>query len=86
MKSEKFCQSCGMPMAKDSQGGASLEDGSRSPTYCSLCMTDGVFHYTGTDVKAYQKMVVTELVKQGWWRPLAWLMSRQIPKLSRWRR
>lgn len=80
-----YCQSCGMPMAKDPQGGASLADGSLSSEYCSYCMADGAFFYTGSDVKDYQQMVVNQMVKQGWWRPIAWLFTRQIPKLKRWR-
>lgn len=80
-----FCQSCGMPMDKDSQGGATLKDGTKSDVYCSLCMADGVFFYQGDDVKDYQKMVVSNMVKNGWWRPIAWLATRQIPKLDRWR-
>ncbi|MGC6530725.1 MAG: zinc ribbon domain-containing protein [Candidatus Puniceispirillaceae bacterium] len=81
---QALCQSCGMPMKKDPKGGASLADGSLSDIYCSLCMTDGEFHYQGQDVKEYQRLVVNEMTKNGWWRPLAWLATRPIPKLQRW--
>ena len=81
----KFCQSCAMPMSKDKQGGASLKDGSKSLIYCSLCMEDGEFFYQGDDVKAYQRYVVDNMVKEGWWRPIAWLDTRPIPKMSRWK-
>lgn len=79
------CQSCAMPMHKDPQGGARLKDGTRSGDYCSLCMTDGEFHYTGTDVKEYQKMVVDQMTENGWWRPIAWLATRNIPSMGRWK-
>ena len=78
------CQSCAMPMNKDPQGGATLNDGTRSTDYCSLCMSDGEFHFTGSDVKAFQKMVVAKMSESGWWRPIAWLATRSIPKLNRW--
>lgn len=82
---EKFCQSCGMPMAKDSAGGATLKSGGTSKSICSLCMSDGEYHFVGKDVKAFQKMVVNEMVKKGWLRPVAWLLTRQIPSLKRWK-
>lgn len=31
----KNCQSCGMPLKKDADGGRSNADGTRSRTYCS---------------------------------------------------
>lgn len=81
----KQCESCGMPLHKDPEGGARLADGARSDAYCSLCMKDGEFYYQGTDVRDFQKFVIGEMVKKGWWRPMAWLMTRQIPRLKRWR-
>ena len=80
----KYCQSCAMPMHKDKQGGATLKDGSKSLIYCSLCMKDGEFFYQGDDVKAYQAYVVDNMVREGWWRPIVWLATRPIPKMSRW--
>ena len=65
-------------------GGGTEKDGSRSDTYCSLCYGDGEFHYKGTDVREYQKWVVDMMVKDGWWRPMAWAFTRRIPKLKRW--
>ena len=82
----RYCQSCGMPMARDPEGGASLADGTKSGLYCSLCMSDGVFHYTGTDVREFQRIVIAKMVENGW-RPFwAWLLTRQIPRLKRWRK
>ena len=81
----KYCQSCAMPMRKDKQGGATLKDGSKSLIYCSLCMKDGEFFYQGGDVKAYQRYVVDNMVSEGWWRPIAWLATRPIPKMGRWK-
>lgn len=79
------CQSCAMPLSRDPKGGGTEADGSISLEYCSLCYGDGAFYYTGTDVQAYQAMVVDKMTEHGWWRPLAWLFTREIPKLRRWR-
>jgi len=76
---EKFCQSCGMPLSKDPEGGARLKDGMRSVMYCSYCMVDGEFTYQGNDVQEFQKTVVDIMVQNGWWRPMAWLFTCQIP-------
>lgn len=79
------CQSCAMPMSKDPQGGGRNKDGTLSAEYCSLCYDDGEFYFKGTDVKEYQKMVMTALQEKGWWKPVAWLATREIPKLDRWK-
>ena len=80
------CQSCDMPLSKDPEGGGTEKDGTKSSTYCSLCYGKGEFYYQGDDVREYQKMVVNEMTKNGWWRPLAWLFTRRIPKLERWQK
>lgn len=80
------CQSCGMPMNKDPEGGGTEADGSRSALYCSMCYDKGAFIWDGDDVKAYQAYVVDAMVKDGWWRPLAWLLTRDVPKLGRWQK
>jgi hypothetical protein len=78
------CQSCDMPMTKDPQGGGTNKDGSLSDEYCSLCYGNGAFYYKGDDVHDFQKMVVDEMTKNGWLRPVAWFFTRRIPKLKPW--
>lgn len=80
------CESCGMPFSRDPAGGGTEADGRRLMLYCSFCYDDGEFHHKGTDVRAYQAMVVENMVKNGWWRPIAWLVTREIPRLQRWRK
>lgn len=82
----KICQSCGMPLSKDPQGGGSEADGGKSTVYCSLCYGEGKLYYEGEDVREFQKMVVDKMVENGWWRSLAWLFTRSIPSLSRWKK
>lgn len=79
-----ICQSCAMPLKYDPEDGGSEADGSRSTIYCSRCYGNGAFHFAGDDVRAFQAMVVDKMVENGWWRPLAYLMTRRIPKLERW--
>jgi hypothetical protein len=81
----KKCQSCAMPMSKDPKGGGSNKDGTISDEYCSLCYGDGAFYYQGGDSKAFQRFVYEKLQEHGWWRPVAWLATREIPRLKRWK-
>jgi hypothetical protein len=37
----KNCQSCGMPMSRDPNGGGTNADGSTSLKYCSHCYAGG---------------------------------------------
>lgn len=78
------CQSCGMPLTHDPLGGGNEADGTRSTTYCSYCYQDGQFVGDFTDAKQMQDFCFEKLREQGTLRPIAWLMTRQIPKLSRW--
>ena len=83
----KFCQSCGMPKNKDPGGGGTEADGSKSDKYCSFCYQDGAFQFAdevGTAAKM-QAMCIKMMKKQGMNGALAWLMTRGIPKLERWR-
>lgn len=80
----KFCQSCGMPLKKDPQGGGSEADGSKSTTYCSLCYQDGAFHLPDISAREMQDFCVVQMKKQGMNGVLAWLLTRNIPRLDRW--
>ena len=81
-----ICQSCGMPMTQDPEGGGTNADGTRSKEWCSYCYRDGAF--LGADLTApeMQKIAIDALKAQGFPRPLGWLMTRNIPKLKRWAR
>lgn len=79
-----MCQSCSMPMSKDPTGGGKNIDGSISTKYCGHCFQDGEFVAQNIGVKEFQACCVKIMSEQGWPRPLAWLMTRGIPKLERW--
>ena len=80
-----FCQSCGMPMKKDPEGGGTEQDGRRSAEYCSYCYQDGAF--TSPEIDSPEKMqafCIGKLREMGTPGFLAWLYTRSIPRLRRW--
>ncbi len=81
-----MCQSCGMPLKKDPQNGGTNLDGTKSTEYCSYCYKNGNFVDNETDVKKYQSKVLDIMASQGFWKPMAWLMTRGIPNLKRWKK
>lgn len=83
----KYCQSCGYPMKKDKQGGGTNQDGSINPLYCSMCYADGNFlSPPEVDTAAkFQQYCIEQMKKDGINGALAWLVTRGIPKLQRWR-
>ena len=83
--SNKFCQSCGMPMKKDPEGGGTETDGSRSAEYCSYCYRDGAFTAPEIDSAAkMQAFCMGKLKEMGTPSFMAWLYTRSIPRLRRW--
>ena len=78
------CQSCGMPMSKDKNGGGTEADGSRSTTYCSLCYDQGAFRLPDMSATEFQAFCVEKLREQGMPKIMAWVFTRGIPKLDRW--
>ena len=86
MKKYKFCQSCGMPMSKDPQKGGTEKDGSKNLKYCSYCYQDG--NYTSPEIDTPKKMqafCIEKMKEQGMPRFIAWIFTRGIPKLERWK-
>ncbi len=81
----KMCQSCGMPLNKDEQGGGSEADGAKSETYCSFCYADGAFLQQEITALQMQDFCVTALQDKGMPKIMAWLFTRGIPKLGRWK-
>lgn len=80
----KMCQSCGMPMSKDTQGGGSNADGTKSEIYCSYCYENGAFIFEG-NVKDFQNFCKEKMIEGGHSKPMAWLFTRGMKRLSRWK-
>lgn len=83
---KNFCQSCSFPMKKDKQGGGTNKDGSINKTYCSMCYKEGRFISPEIKTaKEMQKFCVEQMKKEGMNGFVAWLATRSIPKLERWK-
>lgn len=81
----KNCQSCGMPMKRDAQGGGTKADGSKSTMYCSHCYLNGKFTQPDLTVDEMKARVKGKLKEFGIPGILAGVFTRNIPKLVRWR-
>jgi hypothetical protein len=81
----KFCQSCGMPMRKDSAGGGSEKDGSKSAKYCSHCYKDGAFTQPDMTASEMQALVTGKLKELRYPGFIAGFFASGIPRLERWR-
>ena len=79
------CQSCGMPLDKDENGGGTNRDGSISTQYCSLCYRDGAFVHPGFSAADMQAFCIDQLAAKGMPRFMAWIFTRGIPGLGRWK-
>jgi hypothetical protein len=79
-----YCQSCGMPLSKDPQGGGTEASGAKSAEYCSHCYAGGKF--TAPDMTAEQMMQLVEGKLKEMHIPgfLAKRMAKDIPTLKRW--
>ena len=81
----KTCQSCGMPIKKDPNGGGTDADGSKNETYCSLCYENGAFLAPDLSVEEMQQFCIEALKKKGLPTFLGWLLTRGLPELERWK-
>lgn len=82
----KNCQSCGMPMKRDAQGGGTNADGSRSTVYCSHCYLNGSFTLPHITVDEMKKRVKGKMREMGMPGFMATFFSRGIPRLERWKK
>ncbi|MGB8956139.1 MAG: zinc ribbon domain-containing protein, partial [Tumebacillaceae bacterium] len=64
-KSYKNCQSCGMPLSRDEQGGGTEQDGSKSTMYCSHCYADGQFTLPDITMVDMKDRVKGKIVEAG---------------------
>ena len=85
VKENKFCQSCGMPMKRDTEGGGTNADGTKNSTYCSYCFQNGEFTHQTNDVKAFQEHCRQMMIQGGHNKFTAWLFTRGMKRLDRWK-
>ena len=84
MANQKFCQSCGMPLSKDPANGGTTADGSKTDKYCSYCYVNGKFTFEGT-LKEMQDFCYQKMVEQGHSKFVAWIFTRGMKRLERWK-
>jgi hypothetical protein len=84
MAKQKFCQSCGMPLSKDPSNGGTSADGCKTDKYCSYCYVNGKFTFEGT-VNEMQTFCYQKMVEQGHSKFLAWVFTRGMKRLERWK-
>ncbi len=82
----KNCQSCGMSLKRDAQGGGTNADGSRSTKYCSHCYLEGAFTMPHLKASDMQLRVKGKLREMGMPTLFAGFFSRNIPRLERWKK
>jgi len=86
MSANKTCQSCGMPLKKDPQGGGTEKDGSKSELYCGYCYQNGAFTRPNFTVKQMQDFCVIKLTEMKFPRLVAKFMVLGLPRLKRWKK
>lgn len=84
MKTNKICQSCGMPLKKDPKGGSTNAEGTINERYCSYCYEKGTFLQPDVTVKEMQAFVKGKLKEMGFPGFIAGFFTKNIPKLERW--
>lgn len=84
MSENKMCQSCGMPLKKDPKGGSTNADGSKNEKYCSYCYEKGEFTWKG-NVDDFQEFCKKMMIDGGHNRFIAWLFTRGMRRLERWK-
>jgi hypothetical protein len=84
-KAYKNCQSCGMPISKDPEKGATNLDGTKSNLYCSYCYQNGEFTFKGT-MKEMQIFCKQKMRENGFSKFIALLFTRCIPILHLWKK
>ena len=80
-----FCQSCGMPLARDMKGGGTEMDGNRSGLYCSHCYEGGTFTEPYITVDQMMKNVREMLGRMHLPEAMIEQSVRSIPNLKRWK-
>ncbi len=86
MSNINICQSCGMPLRIDPENGGTEKDGSKTQKYCSYCYQKGKFTSPEIDTaKKMQEFCIGKMKEKGMTKFVAWIFTRSIPKLERWK-
>ncbi|MCF8368822.1 MAG: zinc ribbon domain-containing protein [Bacteroidales bacterium] len=85
MQTYKNCQSCGMPLNKDSNKGGTETDGTKTEKFCSHCYDKGKFTRPEITADEMKALVKGQLKKMGFPGFIAGFFTKNIPKLERWK-
>ncbi len=80
-----FCQSCGMPLSQDEQGGGTNTDGTKTAEYCSHCFQQGQFTEPHLTAQQMVAKVLDMLRSKGIPDSQADMLSKGILYLKRWK-
>lgn len=73
-------------MKKDPRHGGTNADGSSNTDYCSYCYKFGAFRPPEVDTaQKMQTFCIGKMKEAGTPAALAWVLTRSIPRLKRWR-
>ena len=84
MSTYKDCQSCGMPMKRDPQGGGTEAGGAKSEKYCSYCYQNGAFTAPDMTLAQMETLVAVKLKEMHYPAFLAKMFAKKTPQLERW--
>jgi hypothetical protein len=84
MSKSNKCQSCGMPLSKDENGGGTNKDGTKNSKYCSHCYNNGEFTNPDISVEEMQELVNNKMKEMHIPKFMARMFTKGIPKLERW--
>jgi len=84
MNTIQMCQSCGMPLSKDPNGGGTNSFGCKNNKYCSYCYQNGEFSFKGS-LPEFQRLCRLKMKEDGHSRFKAWLYTRGMGRLERWK-
>lgn len=76
-----------MPFKQDPENGGTEKNGAKSEKYCSYCYKEGEF-FMASEIdtpQKMQKMCIKMMKKNGMNGFVAWIFTRGIPRLERWR-
>jgi hypothetical protein len=79
-----YCQSCGMPLSMDAQGGGTEADGAKSGEYCSHCYQSGSFTLPNLTATQMQELVRGKLSEMHLPPQAIEGATAGIPSLRRW--
>lgn len=85
-RTPKNCQSCGMPLSRDTGKGGTNADGSKSDLYCSHCYQAGRFTAPDLSMDQMRRNVKLKLKELGFPGFMTAWFTRGIPKLERWKK